>query len=111
MAKTDAGALRERLTIERAVIADDGGFGVSHSWSTLATVWGEVLPMAGREILLNQALQGLQAYRIKIRFYSGLTVKDRINWRGVLLNIRSLADVDGDRKFTTVYADSGVVAE
>lgn len=47
-----AGKLRHRITLQSAVDTQDQTTGEPvRSWSTLATVWANVLPMKGREIM------------------------------------------------------------
>ncbi len=47
-----AGSLRHRITLQSAIDTQDQTTGEPvRSWSTLAVVWANVLPMKGREIM------------------------------------------------------------
>lgn len=77
-----AGSLRHRITLQTAVDTQDGTTGEPvRSWTTLATVWAEVAPLKGREIVAAaSALLGDVDTRIRIRWapeLANLGVKSR----------------------------------
>jgi len=88
-----AGSLRQRVTLERATEARDAYGAVTVTWSTLATVWADVQPAAGREYWSAAQTVGEGALRVRIRHFSGLTSKDRLVWDDRNWDIRSVADV------------------
>ena len=109
----DAGALNERITIERNNQTPDGAGGFTTAWGALGGAvdgkrWAQVLPTGGRETLLNEALQGVQGFKVTIRYDRTIRADDRIDWRGTLMNIRSAADPDGRKVWTVIFADAGV---
>ena len=110
-----AGALRRRLTVRRATENATGKGGYTTAWRPFATVHAEVMAFDGREVVLDQALQGISVYRIRIRWRDDLTTEDQLsgscfgldaegNPRNV--NIRSIADPDGRRKQLVIMADT-----
>ncbi len=108
---TTTGSMRERVEIQRATTLSDGAGGNSRFWVKLITVWAEVLPLQGKEAVLNESLQGVQAYRVMIRHRPTVIVQDRLLWRGALLNIISTGDPDGRRTWTEILATAGVVTQ
>lgn len=69
-----AGNMRHRLTVQTAVETQDQTTGeLVRSWTTVATVWANILPMKGRE-LMSAAGTPLAACdtRIKLRWAPAL---------------------------------------
>jgi SPP1 family predicted phage head-tail adaptor len=63
-----AGRLRHRLTIEEAVTEDDGSGGFTTSWAEVATIWGAIEAITGREFTESDAIKAEASYRIVIRY-------------------------------------------
>ncbi len=61
-------------------------------WVTWKTVWAEVVPAAGRELIEVQRLQSEQVYTVTIRYLPELTTAMRIGWQGRILHITAVAD-------------------
>ncbi|NLS28161.1 hypothetical protein S2M10_31700 [Sphingomonas sp. S2M10] len=97
--------LRHKLEIRRPTEApnDDGGYDTS--WTTIATPWAEVLGLDGRESVMDQALQGISTYRIRIRWRGGIEPADQVRgYAGRELNITSAVDPDGKREQLVILA-------
>lgn len=112
----DTGDMRERVGVERLVSTPNGAGGFIRTWSPLGggpdgKRWADVSPTAGRETLLNEAMQGIQAYRVTMRWDADITAADRLNWNGKLMNITSAADPNGMKIYTVIFADAGVVTQ
>jgi head-tail adaptor len=108
--------MRERVGVERMTMTPDGAGGFTRVWTALGggtdgKRWADVSPTAGRETLLNEALQGIQAYRVTMRWDADIKPADRLNWNGVLMNITSAADPNGLKTYTVIFADAGVVTQ
>jgi SPP1 family predicted phage head-tail adaptor len=88
-----AGTLDKRLTFQTPTESSDGQGGVAVSWSTtLATVWGSVDPLMGREAEQAAKLVATQVYGWQIRFsdtMSALTPKHRFTWNSRIFQILS----------------------
>jgi len=61
------GAMRRRVELQQEARTPDGGGGFTVSWTTVATVWAEITPLAGRERIEAMRLQGELTHRIVIR--------------------------------------------
>ena len=76
-----AGTLRHRITLQTAVDTQDTTTGEPvRSWTTLATVWADISPLSGREILASAVELGEVDTRIRIRWapaLANLGVKSR----------------------------------
>lgn len=84
-----AGALRHRITIRQPSSTALDGY-EADDYSNLATVWGAIEPLAGRELLEARAQLNAQPYRYRIRYYPGVTERHRLQWNGTEYKIESL---------------------
>lgn len=74
------GALRERLVIQQKATTTDSQGGRSVSWSTLATVWGQLVPLNAAERLHAKAIGSVQTYRFRLRTRHDVTPSMRLQW-------------------------------
>ena len=90
-----AGRLRERITIQRPVRVSDGHGGMVLSWADVATVWAEVVPLNGRELLLAGQMQSAVNMRVRMRYRAGVGADMRAKLPdGRLLYFGSVIDVE-----------------
>jgi len=73
-----AGRLRHRLQIQSLAYARNNEGGNTPTWSTVATVWGSIEPLSGRELTEAQQVNTRASVRIRMRKYAGLTTEHRI---------------------------------
>ena len=99
------GRLRQRVTILRLAEADNGQGGYTSSWEPIATIWAEVAGLTGREVVMERTLQGITTYRIRILWRADLKQSDQLRYGEQTLNIRSIADPDGQRTEMLIMAD------
>lgn len=104
---TSAGDLREQVEIQQQIETPDGAGGRAVSWLTVATVWAQVRAVSGREQIEAGALSNVQAWRVRIRWRSGIGITNRLVYRGTYLNVRSASDPDQRRQWLDILADSG----
>lgn len=71
-----AGTLRHRLTIKTVALAKDSFGGTTETETTLATVWGSLEPISGRELVLAQQTQAEVTHKAIVRYLPGLTPDD-----------------------------------
>lgn len=108
-----AGALNERITVTRVTLTSDGMGGNTESWSTIATLWACVKPINGRERSMAQQTESPRNYRFTVRRTAGsaaILEKDRITWRGKVMNIRFIADNGPKKQYLVLEAEAGVAA-
>jgi SPP1 family predicted phage head-tail adaptor len=101
-----AGRLKHRIEVWRKQKVEDGLGGRTVAWVKFRTLWAEVIGQNGREALLSQAVQGIQFYRITVRFGCGIVDTDQLRYDGVTLNVRSVSDQDGIRESEVIQADT-----
>ena len=105
-----AGQLRHRITIRRAQQIQNSKGGYDSSWLTVASPKARLEGLDGRESTLANTLQGISAWRITIRWRSGILQSDQILLAdGTELNVASATDPDGKRERLIILADTGSV--
>lgn len=67
-----AGNLRRRVQIQSRATTVDSFGGQSNSWSTLATVWADINPLSGRELLAAQQVQAEVSHQITVRYQASI---------------------------------------
>jgi SPP1 family predicted phage head-tail adaptor len=103
----DPGRLKTRLQVQSPVEADDGQGGVTRSYTTLATVWAAVMPLAARAPAggVEADAEGAAAkYRIILRSNFSLTLQHRLVDGARIYRISAIRDRD-DRRFIEIDAE------
>ncbi|MCE9650578.1 MAG: phage head closure protein [Parvibaculum sp.] len=104
---TEAGNLRERVTIEAPSRNADGAGGADIEWTPLATVWAEVADQGGNEQVLGERTEARARHRVTMRHRGDVTAEMRLVWRGRTLDIRALRDPDGRRQWLAIDTEGG----
>ena len=89
-----AGMLRHRVAIQSEVNTRDAIGGVAKTWSTDATVWANIRPLSGRELIAAQQVDSRVTHEITVREYSGLNSNMRFLHESRAFNIVSVRDID-----------------
>lgn len=108
-----AGNLRDRVTFQRAVTADDGYGNTVARWEDYLTVWADILETPGREGLAAGRVEGTRTATMRVRRCTetrAITEADRVRARGRVWNIRSPGDVGRDRVMLEMVIEAGVAA-
>jgi head-tail adaptor len=85
-----AGALRERVSIERRLADRDIWAGARGRWVYDGSAWVAVSPLAPGDPDAADALTALPRWRITMRKREGIGPQTRLVWRGRFLAVRSL---------------------
>lgn len=72
-----AGKLRHRVTFQNPPTAQNSTGQVTGSYTTLATRWGSIEPLSGRELVNAQQISAEVTHRIRVRWLSGIAPKVR----------------------------------
>ena len=103
-----AGALDQRVIIQRRTTGEDALGQRVESWSDVCTVWASAQPLRGRELIAADAVQSKVSVRFRIRHRSGVTGTLRVQWRGVNHAIvGEPIDVDGGRHTLELMCEAG----
>jgi len=103
-----AGRLRHRITIQEQNLVSNGrgGFkpadGVDPWRPIAASVPAEVLALRGDEAVKHLVERAVQIWRVTIRPRTDVTPTHRLVWKGITMNIKSVAlSVAGDELVMT----------
>lgn len=104
-----AGQMDRKIIIQTpAESVNDIGQVVS-SWSTLATVWAQVVPVTGNEIIRSGSggtstdtpggkLFGSQQSRVFVRYRSDVTIQERLSIDGQYWDIQYIRVVSAEKR-------------
>ena len=93
------GRLRQRLDLETATPTPDGAGGSTLTWSLVAAVSAEVVPLKADERRIGEGLADLVTHRITVRHRDDVAPGDRFKRGARLFRIRGLTDPQEDGRF------------
>jgi SPP1 family predicted phage head-tail adaptor len=88
------GRLRHRITIQQPSTAQNTYGEPGTTWSDLATVWGSIEPLRGREYFAAQEIQAEVTTRIVIRHRADVSPTMRVNYGSDTYLIESVINPD-----------------
>jgi SPP1 family predicted phage head-tail adaptor len=100
----DPGQLKTRLVVQQPIEAPDDQGGVVRNWTTFATVWAQVTPLAARRDVEADADGVTQAYRIVLRSHLSLTLQHRFSDGARIYRIVAIRERE-DRRLIEIDAD------
>lgn len=103
-----AGAMNRRVTLQRRSQSQDGSGGQSVAWVELATVWAWLDPQMGREQVVGSQVRSVSQVNILIRYFKGLTAKDRLVYQGRIYSITGVTDPDEKHRYHQITAVEGL---
>lgn len=109
----DAGALRQRIEIQRPVCGrDENGFEMV-KYCPLKTVWAKVNGLFGKEWWEAKSYDAENTVEFTIRYNAcrDLTLRDRILFRGRLYNITSIDNVLFRNEFLKIKGTADLSGE
>lgn len=112
------GAMNARITLQREVQVADGGGGGYHAWSTVKTIWAEIIEQSGSERIHADQLQSEVGTTIRIRHrtnvHAGMRViegepdtADEPAGGGRVWIIEAVTDPEGRRIYLDLRCRSG----
>jgi len=91
--------LRPRLTLEElARVSDDGG-GFTEDWVTVATLFADLRPIAGSELVASGRLAGTVSHEAILRYRAGVVPAMRFRTGTRLFHILAAIDVEDRRRW------------
>ena len=102
---SNPGLLKSRLTLEAPVESADGAGGVTRSYSAVATLWADVMPVSATRAIEAERAGAHVTHRIQIRFSNDITTRHRFRDGAHIFRIVSLRDRDGRKRFLAIEAE------
>jgi SPP1 family predicted phage head-tail adaptor len=85
-----AGALRERIAIERRNDERDMLAGARGKWRYDGAAWASITPLVPADLVAADAISAQPRWRVIIRKRDGVDPSTRIVWRGRYLRVRGV---------------------
>lgn len=89
-----AGKLRHLLILQQSTDVTNSRGEAIPTWSDVASVWGEVTPLSGREGLAAQQVYATASHRVRIRYRPGVVPKMRFLKGSREFDIDAVLNVD-----------------
>jgi SPP1 family predicted phage head-tail adaptor len=86
-----AGLLDHKLVIQQRAPLDATYGALAQTWTTFATVWGQITERTGREYMAVESTQAMQTVVVTIRYLAGLRGDMRIMDENRVLQIIGIA--------------------
>ena len=107
------GALGQRITLQKRSVAQDATGGQRATWTDVATVWAEVVPLTGRELIAAQAVTSETSHQITLRwqpaFADPKTIAAlRVVFNGRHFNINAAINEDERNRMLTLLVTEGM---
>lgn len=97
--------LRDRVTIERVSLVDDGGGGVEESFVPVAEVWASVRALSGDERVEADAISGSLTHEIHLRWRGDVGPDMRINAGGRIIDLKVVMDPDDRQRLLRCFGE------
>lgn len=101
------GELRHRISFQSATRVPDGGGGFTESWANITVqpeVYAAIAPLSGSEQLRHHQLETAVTHRVLIRYRADITPGMRIVREGVIYDIFSVLDSEGQGTWLEILA-------
>jgi SPP1 family predicted phage head-tail adaptor len=107
----NAGALDQRVTIQRRTAGQDARGQALETWADVATVWARVQPRRGRDFFAAAQDQATFDCTVWMRHRTDVLASDRLLWNGQPLDIVGQpVNVGGAGVWTELMCTQGVRA-
>ena len=94
-----AGQLRHRVILQALVNTPDAAGGNIETWVNVATVWGKVEPIRGREFWAAQQANTSLDTVVTIRYLEGITPLNRVKFGARIFKIHTVINpLEGRRE-------------
>lgn len=108
-----AGRLRHRVTIQSFTTIRDAGGQPIEAWSDVDTVWADVSPISGRELVAAGAVSAEATIRVWMRFRRDVSAASRLlclngPFKGLTLDITGPPIPDGKCTRLEILCKQGV---
>lgn len=104
----EAGKLRHRVSVVDPVETRSKSGGFKESKNTKRTVWAEVLPLAGRELVVAKQVDPRITMKVTVRGGTEIKQKDHLIFKGRKLEVEVVSDLmEIDRTIVLLCVEIG----
>jgi len=98
-----SGRLDRRLTLQRRTLTENDYGEAVETWTDLATVWAEKIPVRGAERYAAMQTVAEVDTRFKIRYRTDISPLDRVVCAGTTYDVKGVLEI-GRREGWEIYA-------
>ena len=88
-----SGRLDRRLTLQRRTLTENDYGEPVETWTTLATVWAEKIPVRGSERYVAMQTVAEVDTRFKIRYRTDVSPLDRVVCAGITYDVQGVIEI------------------
>jgi SPP1 family predicted phage head-tail adaptor len=108
----ESGKLNKRIKISKLVsgspVRDSLGT-PNTSWEEVATVWGAIRPLSGRDFFAQQQIQSEISVEIKIRYRDDISSGMKAEYYGKTYMIKTIIDTREEHRELLLMCSEGVI--
>jgi SPP1 family predicted phage head-tail adaptor len=106
------GTLRQRVSLQAEQRTSDTAGGYALAWTTLATVWANIKPITGKEVLAAGRLETRITHKITVRWRKDLTITPdmRALVHDRVFSIRAVINENESNRWATLLVEEGAAA-
>ncbi|MGB4101347.1 MAG: phage head closure protein [Alphaproteobacteria bacterium] len=101
------GAMRARVVIQRENPVATGGGGYAPGWSDVASLWAQMEPLSGREVLQGARLEARVTHRAIVRYRADITAGMRLVYGTRLFRIHAALNLEERNHFIQLLLEEG----
>lgn len=102
-----SGKLDQRITLQSKSTTRGANGEEIISWVDIATIWAQVQQLRGKEFFAGAQMQDEVDVRVRLRYRTGVTRDQRLQWNGAPLDIVSVITI-GHKEALELLCLSGV---
>jgi len=91
--------MNKRVMLQQMARAADGQGGYTETWTDVFRLWAEIVPLKGYERMQAMQLEVPVTHKVNIRYYPGITAKQRLVYGCRIFNIKEAIDPNEGRMF------------
>jgi SPP1 family predicted phage head-tail adaptor len=103
--------MKYRLILQTQNGTPDGMGGFETSWVTVATIWGDIMPVSMRERTQGEKLISDYSHKIIVRYTDIIPPIGRFVYESRAFNIVSAVNPDNSGSYLTVYCHEEFIGE
>ena len=103
------GKMRYQVKLQSPTSTTDAGGGRSQAWTTLGTIWANIVPKSGKERFKHDQIQDTTTHDVTIRYRPDIDAKYRILYGSRTFSIKSILNVDERDRFYLLSCTEGAV--
>lgn len=98
----------QRITLQSRSVVTDALGQDTITWTDVATVWAEVVPLRGAELFAAQQIQAEHTLKFRIWYRTDVLTTWRLVWQARNHDITAVLPAGGRNERTEIFATQGI---